>query len=69
MVLHTGTVAWFNNAMRFGFLHEEGQPQVFCHYTAIQMNGFKTLIQGEMVQFEVVEGPRGPQASMVKRVA
>ncbi len=68
MAQHTGTVAWFNNAMRFGFLKEEGQPAIFCHYTAIQTSGFKTLIQGEAVEFEVVQGPRGPQASIVKRL-
>ncbi len=66
MAQHIGTVAWFNNAKGFGFLKEEGQPDIFCHYSAIQTDGFKTLREGEAVEFEVEEGPKGRQAARVK---
>ncbi len=66
MAQHTGTVAWFNNAKGFGFLKEEGQPDIFCHYSAIQTDGFKTLREGETVEFEVEDGPKGRQAASVR---
>lgn len=58
----TGTVKWFNNAKGYGFIERQGQPDVFVHFSAIQGNGFRTLEEGQAVQFEIVEGPKGPQA-------
>ncbi len=62
----TGTVAWFNNAKGFGFLKNEEGPDVFCHYSAIESTGFKTLEEGAPVMFEVEQGQKGPQAAHVK---
>jgi CspA family cold shock protein len=63
-----GTVKWFNNAKGFGFIARDGQADVFVHHTAIQADGFRTLEQGQLVAFEVVEGPKGLQARNVVRV-
>jgi CspA family cold shock protein len=57
-----GTVKWFNEAKGYGFLARENGPDVFVHYSAIQGNGFKTLREGQRVEFEVGQGPKGPQA-------
>ena len=65
--MQKGTVKWFNNAKGFGFIAQEGGPDVFVHHTAIQTEGFRTLNEGEMVQFEIVQGPKGLQASNVRR--
>ncbi len=63
-----GTVKWFDPEKGYGFItREDGAGDVFVHYTAIQQEGFKTLREGEMVEFEVVEGPRGSQAANVMR--
>jgi CspA family cold shock protein len=62
-----GVVKWFNNAKGFGFIEREGEPDVFVHHSAISMDGFRTLNQGERVAFEVVEGPKGLQARNVVR--
>jgi cold shock protein len=67
LVVQKGTVKWFNNAKGFGFIAQEGGPDVFVHHTAIQTEGFRTLNEGEMVQFEIVQGPKGLQASNVRR--
>ncbi len=57
----TGTVKWFNDAKGFGFItQDDGGDDVFCHHTAIQMEGFKTLQEGQKVEFEVTKGPKGP---------
>lgn len=63
-----GTVKWFNDAKGFGFLAREGGPDVFVHFSAIQSNGFKSLAEGDAVEFEIVEGQKGPQASDVQKV-
>ena len=63
-----GTVKWFNDAKGFGFLAREGGPDVFVHFSAIQANGFKSLSEGDRVEFEIVQGEKGPQASDVKKV-
>jgi CspA family cold shock protein len=57
-----GTVKWFNNSKGYGFLTDDGGNDVFVHYSAIEMEGYKTLKQGEQVRFEVVEGDKGLQA-------
>ncbi len=60
-----GTIKWFNNQKGYGFIEVEGENDVFVHYSAIQKEGFKTLEEGQRVEFEVIEGNRGPQAANV----
>ena len=64
----TGTVKWFKEKKGFGFVTEDGGNDVFVHYSAITGDGFKTLVEGDKVSFEVVNGPKGPQASNVKKI-
>ena len=63
-----GKVKWFNDAKGFGFIEQEGGSDVFVHYSAIQMDGFKTLKQGQDVEFEVKDGDKGPQATNVMKL-
>ena len=64
-----GTVKWFNNAKGFGFIgREDGSPDVFVHYSAIVNDGYKSLQEGDMVEFEIVDGQKGPQAGNVTRL-
>ena len=66
MAQFTGTVAWFNNAKGYGFLKRNSGSDVFCHYTAIQRDGYKTVKGDERVEFDIVEGDKGkPQAANV----
>ncbi|MDD2496536.1 MAG: cold shock domain-containing protein [Desulfitobacteriaceae bacterium] len=60
-----GKVKWFNAEKGFGFIEREAGDDVFVHFSAIQSEGFKTLEEGQSVEFEIVEGPRGPQAANV----
>ncbi|MBO5130646.1 MAG: cold-shock protein [Romboutsia sp.] len=60
-----GIVKWFNNEKGFGFISVEGSDDVFVHFSAIQKDGYKTLEEGQAVNFEIVEGARGPQAANV----
>ncbi len=66
--MQKGTVKWFNAQKGFGFIAAEDATAVFVHFSAIAMDGFKTLDEGMEVQFEVVEGAKGPQAANVTRV-
>jgi CspA family cold shock protein len=63
-----GTVKWFNDSKGFGFIEQAGGKDVFVHHTAIQAEGFKSLSEGDHVQFDIVEGPKGPQAANVRKV-
>ncbi|MBN0987235.1 MULTISPECIES: cold-shock protein [Amphritea] len=65
MATVTGTVKWFNADKGFGFIEQENGPDVFAHFSAIQSNGFKTLEEGQQVQFSVTQGQRGPQAENI----
>ncbi len=64
-----GTVKWFNDGKGFGFIAQENGPDVFVHFSAIQGEGFKSLAEGERVQFDVVDGAKGPQASNVVKLS
>lgn len=64
----TGTVKWFNEDKGFGFIQREGGPDVFAHYSAIQAEGYKSLAEGQQVEFDVVSGQKGPQAENIKPV-
>lgn len=64
----TGTVKWFNESKGFGFLEQEGGQDVFVHFSAITGDGFRTLAEGQKVQFTVTQGQKGPQAENVSVV-
>jgi CspA family cold shock protein len=64
-----GTVKWFNDAKGFGFISlDDGSKDVFVHHSSIEMDGFKTLSEGQRVEFDVVQGPKGPAAEKVRAV-
>ena len=66
--MKTGTVKWFNAEKGYGFISIQGEDDVFVHFSAINAEGFKTLEEGQEVQFDVVQGAKGPQAANVVRV-
>ena len=61
----TGTVKWFNEAKGVGFIEQESGPDVFAHFSALAAEGFKTLMEGQKVEFTVTEGQKGPQAENI----
>lgn len=69
MARQIGTVAWFNSAKGFGFIQQQSGPDVFCHFTAIQAAGYKTLAEGDAVAFDIEKGPQGKdQATRVEKL-
>ena len=64
----TGRVKWFNDSKGYGFIEQEGGRDIFVHYTAIQGDGFKSLAEGQKVEFEITEGSKGPQATKVVKL-
>jgi cold shock protein len=69
-VMATGTVKWFNDAKGYGFITpDDGSEDLFAHFSAIQMNGFKTLKEGQKVSFDVTQGPKGKQASNIQEAS
>lgn len=67
-MMERGKVKWFNAEKGFGFIERDGGKDVFVHFSAITMDGYKTLEEGTEVEFEVIEGAKGPQAANVQRV-
>ena len=65
MAVTTGTVKWFNDAKGFGFIEQQSGPDVFAHHSAITGQGFKSLAEGQKVQFTVTQGQKGPQAENI----
>jgi CspA family cold shock protein len=63
-----GKVKWFNDSKGFGFLEQEGGDDVFCHFSAITGDGFKSLQEGDVVEFEIIKGPKGLQAANVRKI-
>ena len=66
--MHKGTVKWFNNQKGYGFIWDEEGNDVFVHYSGLNMDGFKSLDEGAQVEFEVVNGAKGPQATNVTKL-
>lgn len=65
---YKGTVKWFNNAKGYGFLGRDGGADVFVHYSSIQREGYKSLKEGDEVEFDIIQGSKGPQADQVARL-
>ncbi len=65
MAQYKGTIKWFNNAKGYGFIGREDAPDLFVHYSSIQQDGYKSLREGDQIEFDVVQGAKGPQADQV----
>jgi cold shock protein len=65
----SGTVKWFNAAKGYGFIAREGGKDVFVHFSAVQMDGYRTLNEGDQVEFAIEDSPKGPQAVEVKKLS
>ena len=65
----SGKVKWFNNAKGYGFIEQEGGTDVFVHYSAIEGSGYRSLEEGQQVEFEITQGPKGPQAANVRPIS
>lgn len=65
--MNKGTVKWFNNAKGYGFICDENGADIFVHYSGLNMEGYKTLEEGQAVEYEVVDGAKGPQATNVTK--
>ncbi|MBE0500643.1 MAG: cold-shock protein [Desulfuromonadales bacterium] len=63
-----GTVKWFNDSKGFGFITQDDGPDVFAHYSAIGGDGFKSLAEGDRVSFDIIDGPKGPQAANIQKI-
>lgn len=63
-----GKVKWFNDAKGYGFISQDNGPDVFVHHSSIEAKGFRSLAEGEAVEFEITDGPKGPQASSVRKI-
>ena len=68
IIMNKGTVKWFNNQKGYGFISDESGKDVFVHYTGLKMEGFKSLEEGAAVEFDVIEGAKGPQAVNVVKL-
>ena len=68
MARTNGTVKWFSQEKGYGFLQREGGPDVFVHYSAIESSGYRSLDEGQRVEFETTQGPKGPQADRVRAI-
>ncbi len=66
--METGTIKWFNSSKGYGFISREGGDDVFVHYNAIEGDGYRTLEEGDKVEFEIEQGPKGLQASKVTKI-
>jgi CspA family cold shock protein len=69
LLMAVGTVKWFNAEKGFGFITQEGGPDVFVHFSAIEGGGYRSLDENDKVEFEVTAGPKGPNASNVRRIS
>jgi CspA family cold shock protein len=68
IIMTQGTVKWFNGEKGFGFIAQDGGPDVFVHYSSIETQGFKNLEENQRVEFELAQGPKGPQATKVRPI-